>query len=347
MNYLKSKIHKILHWEYWYFEAVYYPIFIVWFYYALKSKSFFFFNAANPSIRNGGMAMESKKEIYDLIPEQYIPKTLLFKKKTALNKVVDEAVRAGISFPLIAKPDIGMKAYAVERICNEAQLQSYIHKIPGDYLIQELINYPNEIGIFYVRFPDDESGKITGIVSKEFLSVTGNGRDTIMQLIKQNSRSYFQLPVLTRQYGDLLNRVLPIEDKFILVPYGSHTRGSKFTDISHKINEKLLNTINTVCTKIPGFYFGRIDIRYSTLEELCNGINFSIIEINGAGSEPTHIYDPEHSVFFAWKEIIRHWRLLFQISRTNFKKGNPYLNYKDGRNMLKANKKLEAQLKMI
>jgi hypothetical protein len=293
------------------------------------------------------MAMESKKENYDLIPAQYIPKTLLFKKKTALKKVIDVAAKAGISFPLIAKPDIGMKAYAVERIGNEAQLQSYIHKIPGDYLIQELINYPNEIGIFYVRFPDDELGKITGIVSKEFLSVTGNGRDTIMQLIKQNSRSYFQLPVLKRQCGDLLNRVLPIDEKLILVPYGSHTRGSKFIDISHLLNEKLLSTINSVCIKIPGFYFGRIDIRYSTFEELCDGKNFSIIEINGAGSEPTHIYDPGHSVFFAWKEIIKHWKLLYQISKINFKKGNSYLNFKDGRNMLKENIKLEAKLKIL
>jgi hypothetical protein len=32
------------------------------------------------------------------------------------------------------------------------------------------------------------------------------------------------------------------------------------------------------------------------VEELEQGINFSIVELNGA--EPTHIYDPKHSLFF-------------------------------------------------
>jgi len=38
-----------------------------------------------------------------------------------------------------------------------------------------------------------------------------------------------------------------------------------------------------------------------------------------AGSEPTHIYDPRHCLFFAWKEIIRHWRLLYRVSMANAK----------------------------
>ena len=46
------------------------------------------------------------------------------------------------------------------------------------------------------------------------------------------------------------------------------------------------------------YYSGRLDIRYNTLDELKPGNNFSIIELNGAGSEPTHIYDPTHFVFF-------------------------------------------------
>jgi hypothetical protein len=39
--------------------------------------------------------------------------------------------------------------------------------------------------------------------------------------------------------------------------------------------------------------------------------------LNGAGSEPTHIYDPRHSLFFAWKEIIRHLDILFRVSRAS------------------------------
>ena len=86
---------------------------------------------------------------------------------------------------------------------------------------------------------------------------------------------------------------------------------------------------------------------HSSIEELAKGENFSIIEINGAGSEATHIYDPKHSLFFAWKEIIKHWSLLNKISIDNYKKGHEYLSYKDGMAMLKANSELEEQLKLV
>ncbi len=347
MNYFKLKLHRLTHWEYWPFELVYYPLFPVWLYFAFKAKSFFFFNAANPSIKNGGMAMESKKEIYDLIPEQFIPKTILVDSNESTEEILSKTKAAGISFPLIAKPDIGMKAFAVYKIADKKEFVEYQNKIAGKFLVQELITFENEVGIFFVRFPDEKQGKITGIVSKEFLSVSGNGLDTIEQLIKRNPRSYFQLNELKKKYGDFLNAVLRDAEEFILVPYGSHTRGAKFVDFTSKQNEKLLQTINNICSTIKGFYFGRLDIRYNTFEELCAGEKFSIIEINGAGSEPTHIYDPRHTILFAWKEIIRHWRMLYQISNINKKKGVSYMSFKEGKEMLRANSELEALLKLI
>jgi hypothetical protein len=39
---------------------------------------------------------------------------------------------------------------------------------------------------------------------------------------------------------------------------------------------------------------------------------FSLIEVNGAGSEPTHMYDPRHSLLNAWKEIVKHWIILWR-----------------------------------
>lgn len=336
-----------MHWEYWPFEVVYYPLLPVWLYFAFKAKSFFFFNAANPSIKNGGMAMESKKEIYDLIPEEFIPKTILVDSKDDTEEILEKVKAAGISFPLIAKPDIGMKAFAVYKVANTEEFAEYQRKINDKFLVQELITFENEVGIFYVRFPDEAQGIITGIVSKEFLSVSGNGVDTMEQLIKRNPRSFFQLKELKKKYGNLLNTVLRDSEEFILVPYGSHTRGAKFVDFTSKQNENLLQTINKVCSTIKGFYFGRLDIRYNTFEELCAGEKFSIIEINGAGSEPTHIYDPKHTILFAWKEIIRHWKLLYQISSINKKKGVSYMSFKEGKEMLRANSELEALLKLI
>ena len=344
---LKLTLHKLAHWEYWPMQALYYPIFPIWLFYAIRARSFFFFNTVNPSIKNGGMAMESKKDIYDLIPSRYIPKTMLVKKGTLLHGIMLRCATEGIGFPMIAKPDVGLKSLGVERIEDETELKTYMDKSSGDFLVQELIPFPKEIGVFYVRLPNQNKGKITGMVSKEFLSVTGDGKSTLLQLIKQNPRSSFQLGSLKRKYENEWHNILPKGEKLILVPYGSHTRGAKFMDISDKISAKLTATIDGIASQIPGFYFGRLDILYHSLEMLEAGKNFSIIEVNGAGSEPTHIYDPKHSIFFAWKEIAKHWNLMYRVSAINFKKGYRYLSFKEGRDMIRANNLLESQLKLI
>ncbi|MFR1446007.1 hypothetical protein ACLUYJ_20825, partial [Acinetobacter baumannii] len=88
---------------------------------------------------------------------------------------------------------------------------------------------------------------------------------------------------------------------------------------------------------IEGFYFGRLDIRFNSFEELAEDKNWSIIELNGAGSEPTHMYDPKHSLFFAWKEIIRHWKILYKVSLQNKRRVFPFLKYKERVAMFRQN----------
>ena len=146
-------------------------------------------------------------------------------------------------------------------------------------------------------------------------------------------------------YGIELKRILQKEEKRILVPYGNHIRGAKFLDASHLITNELTDTIDFICSQIEGFYFGRLDIRFNSWEELSSGKNISIIEVNGAGSEPTHIYDPRHSLFFAWKEIIRHLNILWKISRINH--GQHQLKYMDTRSGLEMLKQNKKYIKMI
>ena len=347
MDRWKLKWHKLVHWEYWPLWAIYYPLFPVWLYYSIRARSFFFFNAANPSMKNGGMAMESKMEIYKIIPQQFIPKTIWVSKNAVSEEVLESVLAAGIGFPFIVKPDIGMKAFGVEKIHTKGAFKEYMLKTPSNFLVQELIPFTKEVGIFYVRKPCEAHGKITGIVSKEFLSVIGDGQSSILELIKKNPRSHLQLEALKKKFGFGLKRVLDEGEEFVLVPFGSHTRGAKFVDITHRLNNKLLDTIDGICSKMEGFHYGRLDVLYNSFEELSEGKNFSVIEINGAGGEATHIYDPGHSLIFAWKEITRHWGMLNEISMLNHKKGYSYLSFRDGRAMLRANGELEAQLKVI
>jgi hypothetical protein len=336
---------RLFNWEYWPFHVLYGPVYLYWLWLCIRARSFFFFNTSNPSIRNGGFLMESKWSIYKLMPEQYYPRTIFIGKDTNPYHVVRMMENGSYTYPVIAKPDIGMKGLAVKKINNEHELIDYSILSPVNFLVQEYIPYDNEVGIFYYRYPNETKGHISGIVSKEFLQVKGDGTSTVKELLMNDKRYILQLPVLKATYGKQLNNVLAEDETFVLVPYGNHVRGAKFIDHSHLISEELAATIDAICRQVDGFYYGRLDIRYNSWEELIQGKNFSIIEINGAGSEPTHMYDPKHSIFFAWKEITRHWTILARISRMNYnKQRQPYMDWRSGIKMLRES---NSYLKLV
>ena len=290
--------------------------------------------------------MESKKEIYDLIPFEYYPSTLFFKASSSLQDILTLIKQRNLKYPLIGKPDIGMKGMMVKKLENEKELSFYVQNSKVDFLIQEYVPFKNEIGIFYYRYPNEEKGYISGIVKKELLAVTGNGVSTVEQLLLKNKRAVLQLPVLRKTEKDKMNIVLKKDEEFIVVPYGNHVRGAKFLDDSRLIDEELTKTIDSICKKVGGFYFGRLDICYNDWEELKQGKNFSIIELNGSGSEPTHIYDPRHSVFWAWKEIAKHWKILYRVSKLNHQLQNtPYMTTRMGLDMFKQNSEYVKLLK--
>lgn len=282
--------------------------------------------------------MESKKEIYDLIPSEYYPKTLLIEPTETLEAIQEKIKEAAIEFPLIAKPDIGLRGTAVKKIHNTEELAAYFSKANFNVLIQSLIPYENEIGLFYVKLPN-QSGKITGIVAKEFMILTGNGKNTIRELLHEDKRYLLQLEVLEEEYKNKLNIILNEGETINLVPYGNHCRGTKFVDASHEITPEMIESFNIICRQINGFHFGRMDIMYHSYEDLAQGKNFQIVEINGAISEPTHMYDPKHSLWFGWKELTRHFHYMYLISKNNHKKGVNYLTFKEGIHEFKKHQK--------
>ena len=70
-----------------------------------------------------------------------------------------------------------------KKILNEDELTTHHQTAKHPYLIQCLIEYEHEIGLFWVRFPNEEKGKLTGIVYKEYLHIIGNGKSTLEELI--------------------------------------------------------------------------------------------------------------------------------------------------------------------
>lgn len=346
LKYIVKRYRIILfNWEYWSFSVLYFPIYFYWVWLSIKAKSFFFFSTSNPTIENAGFIMESKKAIYDLMPKHIYPTTILLQPKTAYTIIENLFEQHKIEFPVVLKPDIGERGTEVKKAFSLNEVFEFIQNTNINFLVQEWCNFKNEIGLFYCKYPNQKTGFISGIVQKEFLTVKGDGVSSIEQLLLQNDRHFLQLPVIKKQDSLILDKVLKLNEEKILVPYGNHCRGTKFIDASNKIDVELSNTFADILNKIPSFYFGRADIRFESFDLLKQGKNFAIIELNGAGSEPTHIYDPKHSIFFAWKEIIKHWKILYTISIQNKHKYKlQFMTLNQGLQLLKHKKRYDKLL---
>ena len=338
---------RLFNWEYWSFHSVYIWVYPIWFLLCLRVRSLFFFSASNPTIEHGGFLFESKKKIYDIMPQEYYPSTILIQPGESAEGILQKVHASNMAFPLIAKPDIGGKGRGVKKINCESELVSYVQQFPFDMLVQDFVPFEEEVGIFYYRYPDEAKGNISGIVGKHFLTVKGDGKSSVETLLSKRKRYILQIPALRELMGDGINEVIPAGEERVLVPYGNHARGAMFVDYTHWVDDQLVNAIDEICHKVPGFYYGRLDIRYKTLEALKQGKDFSIIELNGAGSEPTHMYDPRYTIFHAWKMIVQHWLILWRISRRNHAKGVPYMSMKDGVRMFRETSNYDKLLDSI
>lgn len=332
---------KTVNWEYWPIWVVYFPVSFYFLYLSLKARSLFFFSASNPTIETGGMFFESKWKIFELVPKEYYPSTILVEAEEELDTIYSRMLVAGISFPMIAKPDRGERGWAVKKINSREELDSYKASLQVSFLVQSYIDYPVEMSVFYYRHPSQSKGTITSVTLKKLLSITGDGQSSIDELIKRNDRSFLQYQKLILQ-GDIDFRNVPqCGEEVLLVPYGNHVLGATFLNYNHIIDEALIDTIDAISQRIDGFYFGRYDLRCASIDDLKMGKNFSILEVNGAGAEPAHIYEPGFSFLKAQYTIARHFRMMYKAAIENNKNGTAYMSFRNYRD----NKRLEKNYK--
>lgn len=278
----------------------------------------------------GGMFGESKYDVLRKVPPQYTPITIFVKPPFEKSEAIQKMYKAGLQFPVIFKPDLGERGFMVHRIKGGLDVENYLSKMKHPFVIQELIDLPLEFGVFYLRFPNQSRGRVTSVVVKEMLAITGDGRSTLQQLIFQKDRARLQWETLKEIYSNELNEVIPVGTTRELVSIGNHCLGTKFLDGSHLINDKLSATFDEISKQIDGFYFGRFDLRCATLEDLYDG-KVKVLELNGCGAEPAHIYDPGYSLFRAIAVLLNHWRNIFLIARENERLGTPYIPIKEAR----------------
>jgi len=202
-----------------------------------------------------------------------------------------------------------------------------------------------ECGIFYLRFPDNQSGKITSITLKKFLHIVGDGEHTIRELISLDKRAKNYIEIIKSNATIHLETIIKKDEKIQLSDIGNHSKGTQFINGNHLISSKLEETINSLNKQIDGWFYGRVDIKYNTFEDLENG-NFKILELNGILAEPTHIYDASKTNYLqALKEMRVHWKQLYKIARINHDQKN--VPYRSTIGLLKDVKKLKMYTKNI
>ena len=171
--------------------------------------------------------------------------------------------------------------------------------------------------MLYHRFPNAGKGQITSVVMKEFLTVTGDGKATLEELITQHIRAAGRLDYLRNKYKSCLDKVLPPGEPMQLEPIGNHNRGTRFLNANHLINAQLVNVFDHLGKSIPDYYYGRFDLRVPSLDDLYLGKNIKIMELNGVNSEPAHIYDPGMGIGQAYRALFQHAKTIWQIANYN------------------------------
>jgi len=287
------------------------------------------------------MMGESKYEVLQLVPDSLKPVTNLIKLPATVTSITETMRNSGLTFPLIFKPDLGERGWMVRRIKDEQDIERYLKEIKIDFIMQDLVDLPLEFGVYYVRYPSQPNGFVNSITGKEFLSITGDGKRSLQELILEKDRAKIQWVTLRKIYADQLADIVPSGKKLELVSIGNHCLGTTFLNFNHLINDKLNSSFDSISKKINGFYFGRYDLRCASLYDLENG-NIKIMELNGCGAEPAHIYQPGSSLIKAVGVLIAHWRNLYRVSKENHERGVPYLSFQEGKQIYKRVKRYMA-----
>jgi hypothetical protein len=304
------------------------PLAVQWIWLTLRYGSATLPSAANPAITSGGLVGEGKLEYFNGMGPLALAATARHcavctdtaLSETALLRIMHDA---GLDFPVMAKPDLGLCGFGVRRLDDLAALSAYVDAFPRNetIVLQEYLPQEGEAGIFYAREPGAAHGRIIGLALRYFPRVTGDGRQTLDQLIAADPRARRSLGSAMHECRFDGARVPAAGESVRLSTIGSTRVGGLYRDGGAMITSQLSAAIDAIAQNMPTFYFGRFDVRFASHAELSAGVGFSIMEINGAGSEAIQAWDPDIGVLEGFRVIFAKQRLLFAIGAANRRAG--------------------------
>jgi hypothetical protein len=325
---IRTALSRWSRWEFWPAWLFYLPVFLMCVYLGIKHRGFALPTVANPGQHNGGVVGESKIEILRqlraIAPEYTAEAHLIAPGDIGSRTRAVEWAHAteGWTWPIVLKPDVAQRGAGFRKIASLADARDYLRQVTAPVIAQRYVAGPYEAGIFYYRFPGAERGTIFAITEKQFPTMTGDGVRTMRELLMDDSRARLIADVYLRRFDDQADRVVPSGEQVRLVEAGNHCQGCIFRDGSSRNTPELEAAIDGILRDLPGFYIGRLDVRYSSEEKIRAGKDFVILELNGATSEATNIYDERNSLLAAYETLFRQWELVYAIGSMNRESGH-------------------------
>lgn len=306
------------------------PMVAQWIWLSITHGSWTLPGAANPEITAGGLVGEGKSEYFRImgpLARAYTADYALLRNthtSSMLRDVERCMLNAKLDFPLILKPDIGWCGFGVRIVRNRDELHSYLDAYPRDedIVLQRFVTYEGEAGIYYVRQPGEARGRVTGILLRFFPRVVGDGHSTIAELIVRNARAR-RLGRDRRSEPCCDTSCIPGKGELVRLSVTGSTRvGGMYQDATSLVTPELEDAINAIAMDMKHLHVARFDVRYESISAMRRGKSFKIIEVNGAGSEAVHAWDPRYSLFQAYRIVFEKQRMLFSIGATMRARGH-------------------------
>ena len=321
----RGRWKRLTRWEFWPRQILYPPVVLWILWLGLRHRRPSLFTAVNPAMPAGGIAFESKGEIYrrletgggTLAATRILPPEAGPEEKRRLAREFQDGLAK--PFPVVCKPDQGERGDGVRIVGSEPELAEALERTTAP-ILQEFV--PGlEYGLFYERRPSESTGRITSITRKIHTAVRGDGERTLEELILDDDRAVCAYPYFRRLHRERLFEVPSVGEEIELAPLGTHCRGSLFLDGVDLGSPALRRAIDRVFEGTEGLQFGRIDVKCPSDADFREGREIVVLEFNGLSSEPTHIYDPKHSLLYAYRTLFAQWRRAFALGAENARRG--------------------------
>ncbi|MFN3761198.1 MAG: hypothetical protein ACK4SF_18445 [Algoriphagus aquaeductus] len=298
------------------------PMVLIALFWALRLGRLNFFSAVNPSMAFGGLFIYSKSEIMEKLAPSNRPQTLILKPNTQEDSILAQLKSLNMDFPLFAKPDLGERGRGVSKLNSPKELAAYLDHFANEtLLLQESISLHQEYGVFVLKDPKTGKLQISSITAKIPLQVLGDGHSKVIELCKNHpraSRYLHEIPSDLLEYVPEKGQIQKLSD------YGNHCRGAAFIDQREWISPEIIQSFEQICAPLDGFYYGRLDVKVQELADLAHPEQIKVLEINGANSEPIHLYSSHFTYLEAIEELINHIGYMATIARINLRKTSAY-----------------------